>query len=108
METLEFKIQVQLTIFIRFLLFDELVHSLDQDVVVFLLGCPVVLLVDVVVIVFLHKDVSVNADMEDQVVDLLVNLEQSLLERELAKVVRSLRVVRIECFDDLLFLLLSG
>jgi hypothetical protein len=70
-----------------------------------------VLLVSLLVLVvvrLLLDNVAFDVDVEHQVVSIRLNLEGAVLEVELAQVVRSLGVVRVEVLNDLGLLLFSS
>ena len=46
--------------------------------------------------------------MENEMLNLIVTNKLSVIERELAEIVRSLRVQRVQSFDNLLVLLFGG
>jgi hypothetical protein len=56
----------------------------------------------------LKKDASINLNVEYKVINVILDFIGSLLEGEVAKVMRSLGVVRGESLNDLLFLLFSS
>lgn len=56
----------------------------------------------------LQQDGTVDVDVEGQVLYLIVHDELTVIERELAQVVRGLWVERVQSFDDLLVFLFCG
>lgn len=76
------------------LLLDGDVHLVEQTLVALLLVFPVLFLVTRLVAV-LENDISIELEVEHQLVHVVLSLESTVLERILGQVVRGQGVVRI-------------
>ena len=89
------------------LFLEGLVHLVEKLLVSSVFVVPFVLLISGVIRV-LEQDTSINIDVESQMLNLIVDNEFSVTERELAKVVWGLWVERVQSFDHLFVFLLGG
>ena len=89
------------------LFLEGLVHLVEKFLVSSVFVVPFVLLVSGVIRV-LEQDTSINVDVESQVLNIIVDIELSVVERELAEVVWGLWVERVQSLDHLFVFFLGG
>jgi hypothetical protein len=58
-------------------------------------------------IAILKDDISIKLEMEHHLFNHIISFEKAVLVWEFSQIVRGLRIVRIERFNDLLFFLFS-
>jgi len=89
------------------LFLDGLVHLVEELSISSVFIVPFIFLVSGIIRV-LEQDTSYKFDMESQMLNLIIDNKLSIIERELAKVVWSLWVERVQSFDHLFVFLLGG
>ena len=86
---------------------DCFVDLIEKSEIILLLLIKVLVLITSLLRV-LKQDVAINRVMEHKLIDNILGLEASILERELGQIVWCLWIVRIQHLEDHLFFLLLG